>query len=149
MQTELMVRAVHEGGMRVRASDGTFQVVMDYPMEAAESPIGPTPLTMLLASLAACSLNSVSAILSKMHQPVAGIGVEAHGVRSSEHPTVLREIALEFKVKGEGVDAAAVARALQVSEERLCPVWNMLKQSTRITAGFHLEQEARVETSAV
>ena len=143
MQTDLAVSAVHEGGMRVRASDGQFDVVMDYAIQGNEPLAGSTPLTMLLASLAACSLNSVIAILKKMHQPLAGLEVEAHGTRSSEHPTVLREISLDFIVKGDGVDAAAVERALQLSEDRFCPVWNMLKASTPIKASFHLEASAR------
>jgi uncharacterized OsmC-like protein len=130
MQTELMVRAIHDGGMRVRASDGEFHVLMDYAMESGDPVIGPTPLTMLLASLAACSANSVMAVLKRMQQPVTGLEIEAHGLRSTEHPTVLKEITLRFFVKGEDVDPAAVSRALQLSEERLCPVWNMLKTST-------------------
>jgi len=141
MKTELKVRAIHQGGMRVLASDEQFQVSMDYPMDADENPIGPTPLTMPLASLAACSLNSVAIVLKKMQQPAAGLEVEVHGARRTEHPTVLTDISLEFTVKGS-VDPAAVARALQMSEERLCPVWAMLKTSTRIRAGFHMEPEA-------
>ena len=149
MQTELMVRAVHECGMRVRASDGKFHVLMDYPKGPAESPMGPTPLTMLLASLATCSVNSVMAVLMKMQQPVTGLGVEAHAARSTDHPTVLTEISLDFTVKGDAVDAAAVGRALQLSEERLCPVWNMLKASTRISAEFHVDRSVAAESSAV
>lgn len=140
MQTELTVRAVHEGGMRVRTSDGEFHVLMDYPSEDSKSIIGPTPLTMLLASLAACSLNSVVAVLRRMHQPVKGLAVKAHARRSTEHPTVLRDISLEFTVQGDGVDPAAVSRALELSEERLCPVWNMLKTNTAIKAEFHMER---------
>jgi putative redox protein len=141
MKNELTVHAVHQGAMRVLASDGEFRVAMDYPMVDGESTTGPTPLTMLLASLAACSLNSVAVILKKMQQPLAGLGVEARGTRRTEHPTVLTDVSLEFTVKGE-VDPAAMARALQLSEDRLCPVWNMLKASTPIKSGFHVQQEA-------
>jgi putative redox protein len=146
MQTELMVRAIHDGGMRVRASDGEFHVLMDYAMESGDPVIGPTPLTMLLASLAACSANSVMAVLKRMQQPVTGLEIEAHGLRSTEHPTVLKEITLRFFVKGEDVDPAAVSRALQLSEERLCPVWNMLKTSTAIRSDYHVEPPAPAAT---
>ena len=141
MKNELTVHAVHESGMQVLASDGQFQMRMDYAMEPGGNASGPTPLTMLLASLAACSLNSVLVVLKKMHQPVAGLGVEARAIRSTEHPTVLTEISLEFTVKGEGIDSEKVAQALQMSEQRLCPVWNMLKTGTPIRAGFHLQDE--------
>ena len=138
MKTELSVRAVHQGGMRVLATDGQFDVLMDYPIQADESASGPTPLTMLLASLAACSLNSVAVILKKMQQPFLGLKVEARGIRKIEHPTLLTDISLEFTVEG-AVDPAAMAHALKLSEERLCPVWNMLKASTAIKAEFRLQ----------
>jgi putative redox protein len=137
MKTELTVRAIHQGGMRVLASDGQFQVGMDYPIEDGEITAGPTPLTILLASLAACSLNSAMVVLKKMQQPVTGMEVEARAARRTEHPTVLSDISLEFVVEGN-VDPAAMGRALQLSEERLCPVWNMLKSSTSIKADFRL-----------
>jgi putative redox protein len=142
VKTELTVRAVQEGDMRVHASDGAFDLRMDYPLEPGTPVVGPTPLTVLLESLAACSLNSVIAVLKKMQQPVKGLSVHANATRSTEHPTVLKEISLEFAVEGEGVDGAAVARALQMSEERLCPVWNMLKASTAIRANYHLNRIA-------
>jgi uncharacterized OsmC-like protein len=41
-----------------------------------------------------------------------------------------------------------MARALQLSEERLCPVWNMLKASTSIKARFHVEQPEPVAVNA-
>lgn len=142
VNTELTVHAVHEGGMRVRVNDGHFHTLMDYPLSMTETTVGPTPLTMLLASLAACSANSVMAVLKKMQQPVSQFEVEAHATRSTIHPTVLLDISLEFIIKGEGVDPAAVARALQLSEERLCPVWNMLKGSTPIKASFKLQNQS-------
>jgi putative redox protein len=140
MKTELTVRAVHQGGMRVLASDGDFHVTMDYPIGSDEVAAGPTPLTMLLASLAACSLNSVVVVLKKMQQPIAGIEVNARAIRKTEHPTGLSDISLEFVVQGDA-DPAAVWRALQLSEERLCPVWNMLKSSSSIRAVFRLENK--------
>jgi putative redox protein len=140
MKTDLTVQAVHQGGMRVLASDGEFRVAMDYPVVDGESTIGSTPLTMLLASLAACSLNSVVVVLKKMQQPPAGLGVEVRCTRRTENPTLLTDIWLDFTVKGD-VDSAAMTRALQLSEERLCPVWNMLKASTSIKASFHLQRE--------
>ena len=147
MNTELTVRATHEGGMRVRATNGTFHLLMDYPMEADESAEGPTPLAVLLESLAACSVNTVMLVLKKMQQPVAGLEVEVRAMRRTEHPTVLTGISLEFVVQGDSVDPAAVNRAMQLSEERLCPVWNMLKGNTQIKAGFHLASRPEPATA--
>jgi putative redox protein len=138
MTTELSVHAVHQGGMRVLAGTANHKVVMDYPLQPGATGEGLTPLQMLLASLAACSANSVMLILKKMNQPVAGLEVEAHGLRRQEHPAVLTGISLEFLVKGSGVAPEAVARSLKLSEEQICPVWNMLKGKTPITTSVRI-----------
>src|ERR1039457_3924519 len=150
MTTELFVHAIHQGGMRVLASTQNHQVLMDYPLQPGDAGEGLTPLQMLLASLAACSANSVMVLLKKMNQPIAGLEVEARGLRQQEHPTLLTEISLEFLVKGSSVAPEAVAPALKLSEEKICPVWNMLKGGTRITATFRVvEQPAHDQTCAV
>ena len=146
MTSELSVRAVHLGGMRVLAESGHHQVFTDYPLKAEDSVEGMTSLELLLASLATCSANSVLALLKRvMNQPVTGLEVFARGLRRSEHPTVLTEISLEFVVKGD-VDPAAVAKSLTASEDRLCPVWNMLKGATPITASFRIVRDTCVVT---
>lgn len=142
MTSELHVRATHRGGMRVQVDDGVHQVMMDYPLRQDEPTAGPMPLQMLLASLAACSADSVMAVLQRrLHEPVAGLEVEVCATRQQEHPTVLTDISLDFLVRGSGVDPAAVSMALQLSEEQLCPVWNMLKGGTPIRASFRLAEE--------
>lgn len=150
MTSELHIRATQQGGMRVQVDDGVHQVMMDYPIRQEDTTAGLTPLQMLLASLAACSANSVMVVLQRrLNQPVTGLEVEAHALRRQEHPTVLTEISLDFLVKGSGVDPTAVSLALKSSEEQLCPVWNMLKGATPIHASFRLTEEHIESTAAV
>ncbi|MGB7264274.1 MAG: OsmC family protein [Terracidiphilus sp.] len=145
MTSELSVHAVHLGGMRVLAESGEHRVLTDYPLPAGRTVEGLTSLELLLASLATCAANSVIAILQrKMNQPVAGLEIFASGERRAEHPTVLTRITLEFVVKG-AVDPDAVAKAVAISEEQLCPVWNMLKAGTPITASFRIVKDSLVQ----
>jgi putative redox protein len=139
MPAQLSVRAVHQGGMRVRATAGSHQVLTDYPLEAGQAAEGFTSLELLLASLATCAANSVNLVLKRrMEQNVAGVAVEAVGIRRDEHPMGFTDIAMTFQVKGAALDPEAVAKAIQLSEERICPVWNMLKHGTRITSSFQV-----------
>jgi len=148
MTTELSVHAVHQGGMRVLAGTANHKVLMDYPLQPGEAGEGLTPLQVLLASLAACAANSVMVILKKMNQPVTGLEVDAHGLRRQEHPTVLTGISLEFLVKGSGIDPAAVKRSLKLSEEQICPVWNMLKGKTPITTSVRIVEVPAPDAAA-
>jgi uncharacterized OsmC-like protein len=141
MTNELSVHAVHLGGMRVLAESGNHQVLTDYPLPAGARTEGLTSLELLLSSLATCAANSVLALLKvKLNQPVSGLDVYARGLRREEHPTVLTKISLEFVVRGS-VAFEAVEKSLKASEEQLCPVWNMLKGATPITATFRIVQD--------
>jgi putative redox protein len=137
MPQELSVNAVRESGMCFTASTGQHTVCLDYPLGPGAT-AGPTPLEMLLTSLAVCAGSTVSLVLERMKQPFTGMAVEARGQRRDEHPTVLTEIALDFVITGPQTEPERVAQALKVAEEQLCPVWAMLKSGTPITTAFRI-----------
>jgi putative redox protein len=139
MPAELTIHAVHQGGMRVLARNDRHQVLTDYPLSAGEAVEGLTSLELLLASLATCAANSVMALLKrKMQQDVSALEVEARGVRRDEHPMGFARIDLEFRLLGSGLTTEIVVQALQLAEERFCPVWNMLKRGTPIASSFRI-----------
>jgi putative redox protein len=137
MPQELSVRAVRESGMCFIASTGQHTVCLDYPL-GPEATAGPTPLEMILTSLAVCAGSTVSLVLERMKQPFTGLAVDARGMRRDEHPTVLTEITLDFVITGAQTEPDRVAQALKVAEEQLCPVWAMLKSGTPIRAAFRI-----------
>ncbi len=137
MPTELRIRATHEGGLRMRATNGPHTVTTDYPVSPQDPPAGFKPMELLLVSLAACAGSVVASLLARLHQPVGGVEVEARGQRRDEHPTVFTTIALEFIVRGSGVEPAAVEKAI-AHADRLCPVWAMLKPGTPLTTTYRI-----------
>jgi putative redox protein len=141
MPTELVVHAVHQGGMSFKATSGEHSVTIDYPISPETRCVGMTPLQLLLTSLAACAGNTLGVVLLRMKQPFAGIEVTARGNRRDEHPTVITDIALEFVVRGDGIQPETIRRALGVAEDQLCPVWAMLKPGTPIAYSFKLLDE--------
>ena len=138
MTTELTIHAIHQGAMRVQAEARGHVMQMDYPRTPGEETVGSTPLELILASLAGCAANTMALLLRKDQQPVEGIEVRARGLRREEHPTVITEIHLEFLLQGKGLERAAVQRALDLAESRICPVWAMLKPTTPITSNFRI-----------
>jgi putative redox protein len=139
--TELAIHAVHEGGMRFTAGNGTHAVTADYPLEPGDAGAGLKSLELLLASLATCAGNTLALVLRRMGQPFSGLEVDARAKRREEHPTVLTAIALEFTVHGQAIDEATVARALTVAETQLAPVWIMLKAGTPISTSIRLADD--------
>lgn len=135
MPSELTVRAVHQGGMRMVATAGVHALTMDYPLNGEQS-AGMKPLEVLLSSLAACGGSTVALLLGRKREPVTGVEVIARATRRDEHPTVLTDISLEFLIRGAGVQGAAVESVLAAADEHLCPVWAMLKPGTRISTTY-------------
>jgi putative redox protein len=133
MATELSAHVVLQSGMHFIGSGASgVQVHMDAPA-AGELPAGPSPMEMVLMSLAGCSGMDVVSILRKKRQPVEDLEVRVRGKRRDDYPTVFSEIALEYIVHGD-VDPQAVERAIELSRDRYCPVWAMLGRSVLITA---------------
>jgi putative redox protein len=135
---EHIAEAVHQEGMRFAVTVGPHSITTDYPLAPDDVGAGPRPLELLLGSLASCAGGSLIALLRRAGQSAKGLKVTARGQRRSEHPTLYTEIALEFVVCGS-VDPAAVAKAIDESEARICPVWAMLKPTTPIRASFRIE----------
>jgi putative redox protein len=139
MSTEIAIRAVHQGEMRFRADSGRHTVDMDYPLAGGDG-VGMRPLELLLSSLAACAGSTLALLLTRMRQPFTALEVEARGQRRDEHPTVITDIALEFIVRG-AVERERAEQALAQAEERLCPVWAMLRGGTPITSSLTIHPE--------
>ena len=137
MRTDLAVRAVHRGNMRVDAQVRDHVIRMDYP---AANGSNPTPLEVLLASLAACAANTLRLVLCrKMGLPIEALDVEAKAERRAEHPTVLTAIALVYHLRAETLAPETVNRALRIAEDELCPVLAMLRPGTQITSSWQFE----------
>ena len=134
--SEQLAVAVHLENEKVRFSGvgrSNPPVVFDYHPPVGDD-AGYTGLEGLLMSLAACSATSVVSLLRRMHKTVSGFRVEARGDRRDEHPTVLTRIELAFLVDSPDATDVEVERAIQLSEEKFCPVWAMLRGNVVVVA---------------
>ena len=138
MPTELVIQADYQGGMKVTAGDGEHTVTMDYPLEPGQAVAGLTPLKLLLASLTGCIGNTVPMLLAKRGQPVRSLQVTAKGQRRDEHPTVFTRIDVELVLHGD-LDPEVVEHCIALADEKLCPVWAMLRPATPIVTSYRIE----------
>ena len=129
--SELSVKAVHQGGLKVTATARGLDIPTDYPApgHVAEAP---TSLELLLASLTTCAANGVALMLRRANTPFEHLEIEAHGQRRETHPTVLERIEMKLTLRGKALDPEAVTLAVEHAEH-ICPVWAMLRPGTEIT----------------
>jgi putative redox protein len=135
------VRAVWRGGFSFEGITEAGQTVpMDSPV-APGVPTGPSPMELLLISLAGCTAMDVISILRKKRQDVTGLEINVIGDRVEEHPKRYTDIELEFVIHGRDVDPGAVARAIELSEGKYCSISAGLRPKATIVSRFRIENE--------
>jgi len=87
----------------------------------------------------------VISILRKKRQQVTGYEVRVSGIRAEDHPMVFVEITVEHIVTGHRIQPEAVARAIQLSEERYCGAGAMLGKVAHLTHTFRIVEAAEAQ----
>ena len=146
---EQMTAAVRlETGMRFDAEAGSgHHITLDAAKHGGGQNAGFRPMELLLVGLGGCTGMDVISILRKKRQQVTGYEVHVSGIRAEENPMVFVEITVEHIVTGHSIQAEAVARAIQLSEERYCGAGAMLGKVAHLAHTFHIVEAA--ETRAV
>jgi putative redox protein len=133
---EAQVTWVEDRRFLGQASSGHAIVV-----DASSEKLGPSPMELVLIGLVGCTAYDVVGILGKKRQQVTGLEVVAHAERAEEPPRVYTDIALEYVVRGKGIQAKAVEDAIRLSKETYCSVSIMLGKTARISTIYRIEEE--------
>lgn len=98
----------------------------------------PTPMELLLVSVAACTAADVISILQKKRQDVTEYRVKVTGTRADDHPRKYEKFHVHHIVHGRGVSEAAVARAIELSDTKYCSVSATVRPTAEITTSFEI-----------
>ncbi len=139
----MTAQATLEMGMRFVAESGSgHHVTLDADEHGGGQNAGFRPMELLLAGLAGCTGMDVISILRKKRQQVTAYEVHVTGRRAEDYPMVFVEISVEHVVTGHHLQAEAVARAIQLSEERYCGAGAMLGKVARLTYTYRIVEAA-------
>jgi putative redox protein len=139
-----------ETGMRFDAEAGSgHHVTLDAAEHGGGYNEGFRPMELLLVGLAGCTGMDVISILRKKRQQVTAYEVNVTGIRAEDHPMVFVEITVEHIVTGHQIQPEAVARAIQLSEERYCGAGAMLGKVARLTHTFRIIDAAVTQAITV
>jgi len=98
----------------------------------------PSPLEMLLVSVAACTAADVISILLKKRQDVTVYDVEVTGDRVDEHPRKFVKFHIHHIVRGRSVSEKAVADAIQLSDTKYCSVAATVRPTAEVTTSYEI-----------
>ena len=98
----------------------------------------PSPLEMLLVSVAACTAADVISILLKKRQDVTAYDVEITGERVDEHPRKFVKFHINHIVQGRTVSEKALADAVELSDTKYCSVAATVRPTAQITTSYEI-----------
>jgi putative redox protein len=144
---EQMTAAVRlETGMRFDAEAGSgHHVTLDAAEHSGGQNAGFRPMELLLVGLGGCTGMDIISILRKKRQQVTDYEVHVSGIRAEQNPMVFVEITVEHLVTGYNIQPEAVARAIQLSEERYCGAGAMLGKVAHLTHTFRIVEVAETQ----
>lgn len=125
----------------VGESGSGHSVVMDGPPDDGGRDLGVRPMEMVLLGMGGCTAFDVVHILKRARQNIIGCHVEMEAERATEVPKVFTKIHAHYVIKGNGLDAKKVERAITMTAEKYCSVSIMLAKSAEITHDFEIIEE--------
>lgn len=119
-------------------------VVMDSKAAYGGDGTGPRPVELVLYGIAGCTGMDVISILEKKRQHVTDFDMVVRGTqREDDYPKIYTRIEVEYIVTGIGVKPEAVARAIELSEEKYCSVRHMLGPQVEVVTSFTVVEAER------
>ncbi|MBB5203285.1 putative redox protein [Inhella inkyongensis] len=125
--------------MSFLASTGSGHCVsMDGAPDGGGRNLAPRPMEMLLVGAGGCSAYDVVLILQRGRHKVLGCEVQIKAERAATDPKVFTQIHLHFVLRGRGLNADAVARAVALSHEKYCSATVMLGRTAEVTTSHEV-----------
>ena len=131
-------------GMGFLAETGSgHTLMMDGAPDAAKPENGgqnmaPRPMETFLAGAGGCTAYDVVLILKRGRHDVRACSVKLEADRAETDPKVFTKINMHFTVKGKGIPALAVERAIAMSHDKYCSASIMLGKTAEITTSFEV-----------
>ena len=103
----------------------------------------PSPLEMLLVSVAACTAADIVSILEKKRQKISDYRVEIKGERREDYPRAFVKFHVHHIVYGTDVSERAVQQAIELSDTKYCSVAATVRPTAEITTSYEIREEMK------
>lgn len=119
--------------------EGNPPIALDF--SAAHAGYG--SLDLVLLALSSCMAATMAALLrNRVRKTLVDLRVDADGTMQQHHPKKLSHIALHMTIASPDIVEKDVARMLADTEEKLCPVWAMLRGNTEVAVTYTIVRPA-------
>lgn len=118
--------------LRFEASSAGVGLVTD-----GASTAGPSPVQLLAIAIAGCMAMDVVDIVRKGRHDLQGFRCRLTAERAPEHPHRVVKVLIDFQVEGP-VPEPAVQRAIDLSRDKYCSVWNSLREDIPLATSISI-----------
>jgi putative redox protein len=106
---------------------------LDAKPEVGGEGKGPSPMEVLLVSLAGCTGMDVASILKKKRVDLRNMTVSVDADRAAQHPKYFTRIEVSFTFEGKDIKEEDVKQAIELSADKYCSVGVMLREKAEIS----------------
>lgn len=132
MKPPITASLTWQGDLRFVARTGAHELILD-----GASAAGPSPVQALALALAACMAIDLVDILTKGRHTFTALDTTIVGQRRDDPPRHFVSFTLRFSITGAVADHV-VERAIRLSREKYCSVWQSLRQDIAFETSFEV-----------
>jgi putative redox protein len=107
----------------------------------AQAQWGCKPTEALLLSLAGCMGIDMVTILTKMRIELTSFRMEIEGERNPTPPQYYKAVEMVLHIAGKNLDPGKVERAIALSRNKYCSVYNSLRPDLALNVRYVLEEK--------
>ncbi len=106
----------------------------------ADAQWGCMPTEALLLSLGGCMAIDIVSILKKMRMDISQFRIDISGERNPDPPQYFKAVAMTLHLAGQNLDPRRIERAIALSREKYCSVYNSLRPDLDLKVLYLLEE---------
>jgi putative redox protein len=107
-----------------------------------------TPMELVLLALGSCTGVDVISILKKKRQHVTDYRIEVSGERREDFPRSYTRLFVKHILRGHDLSEQAVARAIELSDQKYCSVAATLRGSAEIVTSYEITEDDQSDATA-
>jgi putative redox protein len=127
-------------GLRLAAHAGSNAPVYTDSPPPFGGGEGYTPTELFLISLATCSGSTIVSLLRKKRKTVVSFKMKAEGFKREAHPKIFEKVILRCELVSPDATDEDMRRCIELTEEKYCPVWGMVRGNVRIECDYIIKQ---------
>lgn len=120
---------LQQGMHFVGTTDNGMQAHFDASPDHGGTGQGPSPMQMMLESVAACSALDIVSILQKRRRTLTSLVVDMTAERAETHPRVFTSMHFLYRVISPDATGEEIKRAIELSQDQYCSASAVVKRS--------------------